>query len=50
MSQGNIRIRPGHDTLVAITATDVRSNENEIKSLDVEKRYSTTGCRNIAMR
>ena len=38
-SQGNIRIRPGHDTLVAINAVDIQADKAGIENIELEKRY-----------
>ncbi len=40
VSQGNIRIRPGHDTLVALTATDTLADK-KIKNVSLQKRLKT---------
>ncbi len=37
-SQGNIRIRPGHDTLVALSAVDVKADQEGIGGISLDKR------------
>ncbi len=36
-NQNNIRIRPGHDNLVALSATDIKADHN-IDKIALEKR------------